>query len=60
MAWLYLILGGMARFLVEFWRINPPLALGLSEAQWFSFALIALGIFLLATRQVKTVPERAR
>ena len=50
MAWLYLILGGIARLVVEFWRINPPLALGLSEAQWFSLALMALGIFLLATR----------
>jgi phosphatidylglycerol:prolipoprotein diacylglycerol transferase len=46
-AWLYLILGGVARFGVEFWRINPPLALGLSEAQWFSLALMALGVLLL-------------
>ena len=50
LAWLYLILSGFARFLVEFWRINPPLALGLSEAQWFSLALMALGLVLLMMR----------
>ena len=50
LAWLYLILSGFARFLVEFWRINPALALGLSEAQWFSLALMALGLVLLMMR----------
>ena len=36
--WLYLILAGLMRFIVEFWRINPSVGLGLSEAQWFSMA----------------------
>src|ERR1044071_3801706 len=53
-AWLYLILGGIARFVVEFWRINPPLAFGLSEAQWFSLALMLLGFGLLVTRDVRS------
>ena len=53
LAWLYLILGGLSRFVVEFWRINPALGLGLSEAQWFSLALSALGFFLLATRALR-------
>jgi phosphatidylglycerol---prolipoprotein diacylglyceryl transferase len=53
MAWLYLILTGISRFIVEFWRINPVLGFGLSEAQWFSLALIALGAFLLTTRGLK-------
>jgi prolipoprotein diacylglyceryltransferase len=53
MAWLYLILSGCARFLVEFWRINPPLAFGLSEAQLFSAALMAIGLILLIVRPVK-------
>jgi phosphatidylglycerol:prolipoprotein diacylglycerol transferase len=53
MAWLYLILSGCARFLVEFWRINPPLAFGLSEAQLFSLALMAIGLILLTVRPVK-------
>ena len=51
-AWLYLILGGVARFVVEFWRINPSLAFGLSEAQWFSLILMILGLILLVTRGV--------
>lgn len=52
-AWLYLILSGFARFLVEFWRINPSLALGLSEAQLFSGALMAIGLILLIVRPIK-------
>jgi phosphatidylglycerol:prolipoprotein diacylglycerol transferase len=59
-AWLYLILSGVARFIVEFWRINPPLALGLSEAQWFGLAMMALGSFLLTTRRVKSVPRKEK
>jgi phosphatidylglycerol---prolipoprotein diacylglyceryl transferase len=53
MAWLYLILTGISRFIVEFWRINPVLGFGLSEAQWFSLALMALGAFLLTSRGLK-------
>jgi phosphatidylglycerol---prolipoprotein diacylglyceryl transferase len=59
-AWLYLILSGVARFIVEFWRINPPLALGLSEAQWFSLAMMVLGLFLLNTRRVKSAPSKEK
>jgi phosphatidylglycerol:prolipoprotein diacylglycerol transferase len=40
----YLILSGVGRFFVEFLRINPRLALGLSEAQLLSLAMIALGL----------------
>lgn len=45
--WLYLILAGLARFGVEFWRVNPVVGLGMTEAQWFSLALTVLGGFLL-------------
>jgi phosphatidylglycerol:prolipoprotein diacylglycerol transferase len=54
LAWLYLILAGLSRFVVEFWRINPQVGFGLSEAQWFSLLLIALGFVLLATRPLKS------
>jgi phosphatidylglycerol---prolipoprotein diacylglyceryl transferase len=40
---LYLILGGAARFLVEFLRINPRVFLGLSEAQLISLLMITAG-----------------
>src|SRR5918999_2948666 len=49
-AWLYLIMAGFARFTVEFWRINPPVALGLSEAQWFSLALLVIGFAMFLRR----------
>jgi phosphatidylglycerol:prolipoprotein diacylglycerol transferase len=45
--WSYLILAGFARFVVEFWRLNPVLALGMTEAQWFSLILMVLGCSLL-------------
>jgi phosphatidylglycerol:prolipoprotein diacylglycerol transferase len=45
--WLYLILAGLARAMVETWRINPELALGMSEAQWFGLALAAIGLWQL-------------
>jgi len=41
---IYLILAGLARFLVEFIRLNPRIALGLSEAQLISVFLILVGI----------------
>jgi phosphatidylglycerol---prolipoprotein diacylglyceryl transferase len=53
MAWLYLILAGLARFVVEFWRINPIIAAGLSEAQWFSLAIMATGLIMLTVRRTQ-------
>jgi phosphatidylglycerol---prolipoprotein diacylglyceryl transferase len=49
-AWLYLVLAGLARFTVEFWRVNPAVALGLSEAQWFGLFFMAIGMFMLILR----------
>ncbi len=40
--WLYLLLSGAARFLVEFVRINPRVVFGLSEAQVISLILMAI------------------
>jgi phosphatidylglycerol:prolipoprotein diacylglycerol transferase len=59
--WWYLVLSGAVRFLVEFVRINPPIALGLTEAQWVSLILIALGSVLIwrASRPA-VVPTPAR
>jgi phosphatidylglycerol---prolipoprotein diacylglyceryl transferase len=48
--WLYLVLAGFARLAVEFWRINPVVAFGLTEAQWFGLAVIAIGLSQLAFR----------
>lgn len=43
----YLILSGLARFLVEFIRINPPILFGLSNAQLASSASFVAGVILL-------------
>jgi phosphatidylglycerol:prolipoprotein diacylglycerol transferase len=40
----YAILAGAERFLVEFIRTNPPVALGLTQQQWISIALFVVGI----------------
>ncbi len=39
----YCLLAGIARFFLEFFRLNPPVLWGLSEAQWLSIALALLG-----------------
>jgi phosphatidylglycerol---prolipoprotein diacylglyceryl transferase len=43
----YLILSGLVRFLVEFIRINPPVLLGLSNAQLAGSACFVAGVILL-------------
>jgi phosphatidylglycerol:prolipoprotein diacylglycerol transferase len=40
----YLILAGAMRFFVEFWRVNPVIAGGLTEYQWMSAVLVLLGL----------------
>jgi phosphatidylglycerol:prolipoprotein diacylglycerol transferase len=42
--WLYLFLAGSMRFFVEFWRANPVAGLGMTEYQWISLAVVALGL----------------
>ncbi len=43
----YLVGSGSARFLVEFIRINPELALGLTQAQWIAGSLtVGAGLWL--------------
>jgi len=49
-AW-YLLLSGVARFLVEFVRINPVIAFGLTQAQLMSLALAAIGALRLVLRR---------
>jgi len=41
--WLYLILAGLARFTVEFWRVNPVAAFGMTQAQLVAIILVLLG-----------------
>jgi phosphatidylglycerol:prolipoprotein diacylglycerol transferase len=47
----YLVLAGAMRFIVEFWRANPIVGLGLTEYQWISLILVILGIGMLCYRR---------
>ena len=57
----YLILSGIARFLVEFIRRNPKIVLGLSNAQLASAGsvLVGIGLVWLASRRPVTEPDEA-
>jgi phosphatidylglycerol:prolipoprotein diacylglycerol transferase len=47
----FLVLAGVERFLVEFVRLNAPVGVGLTMAQWISLALISLGgVLILRSR----------
>ena len=55
---LYLVLVGSARFVIEFVRTNPRVALGLTEAQIMSLASVAAGGAFLLQRRSGTPRER--
>ena len=56
MFWLYLALSGLARLVVEFWRLNPVFAFGLTEAQWFGVLMMIVGLWqLLRVGRAKAV-----
>jgi len=55
--WWYLVLACGARFVIEFWRINPTVAFGLSAAQLTSLGLMTIGATLLIARRGVT-PHR--
>jgi phosphatidylglycerol---prolipoprotein diacylglyceryl transferase len=43
MLYMYLMLADAARFVVEFWRINPRVFMGLTEFQLFAIPLMIIG-----------------
>jgi len=55
----YLLLSGIARFLVEFIRRNPKIIFGLSNAQLASLGSVAAGLvlILIALKRSKPAPE---
>jgi phosphatidylglycerol:prolipoprotein diacylglycerol transferase len=40
----YLVANGLGRIVIESWRVNPKVALGLTEPQWIGLALIVAGV----------------
>ena len=53
---MYLILSGAARFAVEFWRINPPLYWGMSNAQVAAIVSVVAGCVVLGVAQARQRP----
>ncbi|MGA2849125.1 MAG: prolipoprotein diacylglyceryl transferase [Terracidiphilus sp.] len=53
----YLVLSGLARFLVEFVRRNPKILWGLSNAQLASLGSVVAGIVLIWWAATRTVTE---
>jgi len=43
----YLLLMAAQRFVIEFWRLNPVVALGLSQAQLFSILIFIAGLIMI-------------
>ena len=39
----YLMANGVGRLVIEHWRVNERVALGLTEPQWIGIALITVG-----------------
>jgi phosphatidylglycerol:prolipoprotein diacylglycerol transferase len=58
--WSFLALYGVSRFLVETLRVNPPLALGLTQAQWISIPLAVAGLAGLVWLNVRRPDARDR
>lgn len=58
--WSYLVLAGIARFGLEFVRVNPPLVFGLSMAQVISIPLVAVGLVMLLRRADALVEKGAQ
>ncbi len=53
---LYLVLAGIERFAIEFLRINPRVALGLSEYQFIAASLVLIGVigWQMLSRKART------
>ena len=51
----YLVLSGAARFAVEFWRINPKLYWGMSNAQVAAVLSVIAGLVVIGVAQARQV-----
>lgn len=56
----YLLLAGAARFVIEFFRINPRVVAGLTVAQCAAVAVAIAGVVMLATRGAERTAGRSR
>ena len=56
---LYLMLAGAARFMVEFLRVNPRVFMGLSEAQLIAIVMMTLGTSLYLRSVLRSGRDKA-
>jgi phosphatidylglycerol:prolipoprotein diacylglycerol transferase len=56
---LYLLTAPAARFVIEFYRINPRVFLGMTQAQLFSLGLVSVGAVLLAVCRAPAAAQTA-
>ncbi len=56
----YLALNGLGRLVVEVWRVNQRVALGLTEAQWIGIALLIVGALGWARLRSRPLAAAAR
>jgi phosphatidylglycerol---prolipoprotein diacylglyceryl transferase len=56
---LYLVLAGIERFVIEFWRINPRVLWGLTEAQLISAGMIVAGLVIWLVMRAREGRETA-
>lgn len=56
----YLVLSGLARFLVEFIRINPRIYFGMSNAQVASIGSMVVGVALIVWARRHAAARTAR
>jgi phosphatidylglycerol:prolipoprotein diacylglycerol transferase len=54
---IYLVASSIERFAIEFLRLNEPLALGMTVAQWTSLVLVLIGALMIADWRREPVPE---
>ena len=53
---MYLVLSGAARFAVEFWRINPKLYFGMSNAQVAALGSVIVGLIAIGLSAARNIP----
>ena len=56
----YLLFAGAARFVIEFFRINPRVIMGLTVAQCAAVAVTLAGVVMLLRRPARSIPNRGR
>lgn len=58
--WTYLTVYSLGRFFIQFYRVDTPFALGLSQAQLLSIVMAMVGVWALVYQFARLRPRRPR